>query len=796
MTASHTVPSNVDDVLQQAIRFHQAGKLADAEPLYRHILKRQPTHPDANHNLGVLAAQCGQPVMAMPFFQAALESDPEQMQYWLSYIETLLKLSQPEAAGKLLSQARQRYLSSAELDGLEQRILEAKASMKVDYAQALGYRESGRFAEAAQWLQIWLAHHPEDADAHAHLAQMLGALRQNAAADSAIATALRLAPNSPVVLRNHARILLRKQNNKDALLAAKQAFSCDANDVENNLVLAGTLMANVGYSAEINVLIASALQLQLQCAEALALRGAVKQRRGDSAGALADVESALAIKPHLTHLWLMVGGLRYRLNNFPGAVDALETALSREPENPRFLSMLGEFKRQLGRLDEALRLLSRAIEIAPDSAEAWGNYGVALQQSERTTEAKTAYLQALKLDPQQAETQSNLGVILKNEGNLPEAESHLRRAIDLRPDFADAHSNLGALLVARGRIDEAENSFLQAISLQPGHAEAFIGMGTLLEFLGRLDELRTWMMKGLASVPDRPWRLASLLMICDWIEGRREDVLMLSQKYKDALERERGQSSARNLLIFYDYLSRLAEFAKLNPGHYVSQIPGERTLQVIGESHSLALSGLGIEWYGDKVQAQSRFVTGIKMFHLSTPGDNHYKQALSHQIRDLGKGAHVLVCIGEIDCRPNEGIWRYASKSRVPISEVASRTVEGYCDWLAGALCKLSPKTVTIQGVPAPNYSLSKMTGDERSEFLEMIISVNRLLEKSALKNGWSFLNVFEATADGTGISHGCWHIDKYHLKPGFYGPEVSKWIRRPDHGVTQGQSRRPPGIE
>lgn len=785
MTASIVAPDDMKDALQHAIHFHQEGNLAEAELLYRKILKREPTHPDANHNLGVLAVQCGQPVIAIPFFQAALEADSARMQFWLSYIETLLKISQPEAAEYLLSQARQRELLSAETDGLEQRISEARCSLKVDYTLALGYRESGRFAEAAQWLQIWLAHHPEDADAYAYLAQILSALRQNEAVDRAIAAALRLAPNSPVVLRNQARILLRRQNIKDALEAARQAFSRDANDVENSLVLAAALMANAGPSEEVSTLIASALQSQPQCSEALALRGAVRQHSGDSAGALADVESALAIKPHLTHLWLMVGGLRYRLNNLPGAVKALETALSREPENPRFLSMLGEFKRQLGCLDEALALFSRALEIAPDNAETWGNYGVVQQQCERITEAKSAYLKALKLDPQQAETQSNLGVILKNEGNLPEAEAHLRRAIELRPSFADAHSNLGAVLVSQGRLQEAENSFLQAISLQPGHAEAFIGMGTLLEFLGRLDELRTWMMKGLEVVPDRPWRLASLLMICDWIEGRREDVLMLSQKYKDAVERERGHSSARNLRIFFDYLSKLAEFARLNPDQYVPQRSGVSTLQVIGESHSLALSGLGIEWYGDVVQAQTRFVTGIKMFHLSTPGDNEYKQALSHQISNLDKGAHVLVCIGEIDCRPNEGIWRYAMKSGVPISEVVNRTVDGYYAWLAGALYKFSPKTITIQGVPAPNYSLSKMTEDERSEFLKMIISVNHLLEKTALERGWSFLNVFEATADATGISHGRWHIDKYHLKPDFYASELSKWIRSPAHGDT-----------
>ena len=45
----------VEQELQQGIAAHKEGKLKDAERLYRAILQSQPEHPDANHNLGVLA---------------------------------------------------------------------------------------------------------------------------------------------------------------------------------------------------------------------------------------------------------------------------------------------------------------------------------------------------------------------------------------------------------------------------------------------------------------------------------------------------------------------------------------------------------------------------------------------------------------------------------------------------------------------------------------------------------------------------------------------------------------------
>src|SRR5579862_381243 len=42
-----------------ALEHHQAGRLADAERLYRRVLADEPNHADALNLLGVLAAQVG-----------------------------------------------------------------------------------------------------------------------------------------------------------------------------------------------------------------------------------------------------------------------------------------------------------------------------------------------------------------------------------------------------------------------------------------------------------------------------------------------------------------------------------------------------------------------------------------------------------------------------------------------------------------------------------------------------------------------------------------------------------------
>ena len=62
----------IDQALQQGIAAHRAGKLQEAERLYRAIIGVQPQHPDANHNLGILAFEAGKADTALFFSRSLL----------------------------------------------------------------------------------------------------------------------------------------------------------------------------------------------------------------------------------------------------------------------------------------------------------------------------------------------------------------------------------------------------------------------------------------------------------------------------------------------------------------------------------------------------------------------------------------------------------------------------------------------------------------------------------------------------------------------------------------------------
>jgi hypothetical protein len=56
----------IDQSLHQGVAAHKEGKLQEVEKLYRVILSAQPNHPDANHNLGVLAVAVGKAPEGLP----------------------------------------------------------------------------------------------------------------------------------------------------------------------------------------------------------------------------------------------------------------------------------------------------------------------------------------------------------------------------------------------------------------------------------------------------------------------------------------------------------------------------------------------------------------------------------------------------------------------------------------------------------------------------------------------------------------------------------------------------------
>ncbi len=65
--------ATIAELLSGAVKAHQAGKLADAERIYRQVLQHDPGNVDALHLLGVIAQQVGRHELAVKMIGQAIE---------------------------------------------------------------------------------------------------------------------------------------------------------------------------------------------------------------------------------------------------------------------------------------------------------------------------------------------------------------------------------------------------------------------------------------------------------------------------------------------------------------------------------------------------------------------------------------------------------------------------------------------------------------------------------------------------------------------------------------------------
>ena len=79
--------SSIEDTLMKAVAAHEAGDIKNAERLYLEIIRVKPRHPDAHHNLGVIAVSENKLATALQLFKTAVSINPRIEQFWLSYIK-------------------------------------------------------------------------------------------------------------------------------------------------------------------------------------------------------------------------------------------------------------------------------------------------------------------------------------------------------------------------------------------------------------------------------------------------------------------------------------------------------------------------------------------------------------------------------------------------------------------------------------------------------------------------------------------------------------------------------------
>jgi tetratricopeptide (TPR) repeat protein len=353
---------SIEDAMMLGIEAHKAGKVQEADRYYTAVLKVQPKHPDANHNMGVLAVGVGKVEEALPFLKTALEVNASIAQYWLSYINALIKLEKLVDAKAACEQARENSVEGEALEQLEQRVRSEE--------------------------------------------QVSNTPSQN---------------QEPSKEELNALVSLYNQNRFGQVFKEAQKLT---NKYSKSLTLwnlMGASAAQIGQLDEAVIAFKKAISIKPDYADAYNNLGNALQDQGKLAEAIEAYNKALSIKPDYAEAHNNMGVTLKEHGKLVKAIEAYNKAISLKPDYADAYNNLGTALQDQGKLGEAIEAYNKALSIKPDLAGACNNLGTALKNQGKLAEAIEAYNKARSIKPDYAEATTNLAILFFESKRFEEA---------------------------------------------------------------------------------------------------------------------------------------------------------------------------------------------------------------------------------------------------------------------------------------------------------------------------------------------------------------------------------------
>jgi protein O-GlcNAc transferase len=381
----------VQEALLKGIEAHKEGKLQDAERIYRAILEVEPNHPDANHNLGVLAVGVGKSEESLPFFKKALEANPSQPQFWVSCINALLQAGRVHEASKAITQAKVAGVGAEALEKLEVKVIELTPSLEGPPA-------------------------------------------------GTSTSETKMSQDCEVLLREGLR--LHQANQLEEAKTIYEEILAIEPDHFDALHLLGVIEHQTQNYELALELISRAIQINPNIAPSYSNRGLTLHELNQYEKAIASYDKAIGLKPDYAEAWYHRGNALLALKQYEKAITSFDKSTSFKPDYADAWSNRGNALQELQQYNLAIASYDQAISLNPDYAPAWSNRGIVLQELCRYHQALASYDKAISLKPGFTEAWYNRGNALQDLGRFSLAEASYREAIRLDPQYLVAHNNL------------------------------------------------------------------------------------------------------------------------------------------------------------------------------------------------------------------------------------------------------------------------------------------------------------------------------------------------------------------
>ena len=452
LTLDDFMDFRLDEALKKGIDAHKAGRIEEAGKIYTTIIQAEPTHPDANHKLGLLSVGVGKIEEALTFFKVALTANPSVGQFWLSYIDCLVELGRSVEAQALVYQAKYQGTASEIVDQLERRL--TVQGLKVNDTNT-------RKVEASR------------------------PAKSNILDSIKLDKALRLAKQQSKAgqleeAKNIFTDILQKFPKNKLALAALSALASDYNSRANALMKKGNADAAIGCYKQ-------AIELDPTSADAYNNMGNLLAYTGDLKASINCYQQAIKINPTFAAAYNNLGLSLMDQGETELAISSYQKAVKIKPDHADAYNNMGNALNSQGDKEAAIYSYKQAVKIKPNHAEAYNNMGNLLRNEGDAVAALVCYQQVLQINPAHAGAHNNIGLAQIDQGDADAALISYKEAIRVDPTYAEAHHNIAIALRVGGRLEAAITSFKQAIYLNPHHTGAYNNMGNAQRDNGDLD---------------------------------------------------------------------------------------------------------------------------------------------------------------------------------------------------------------------------------------------------------------------------------------------------------------------
>jgi tetratricopeptide (TPR) repeat protein len=354
------------EALTMGLECHRAGRLKQAENIYRQILAQEPDNPDALHLLGMVYHHSGRHQIAAEYIGRAIEANGSIAPFHANLGGVLHSLGRLEEAVRSFEQAI--------------RLDPASLEAHVNLGNAL--QDLGRPAGAVEHYRRALEMDPRRAEVYNNLGNALTALGRYDEALTAFRQALQLRPDYAEAYSNRATALKRIGRLEEAEDSLRQAIRLRPGLAAAHSNLAAVLIARHCYA-----------EAESCCREALRL------------------------DPKSSEAHANLSAIAWTARRYSEAEREARLALDLNPADPVSWNNLGNALQEQDRVSDAIQCYRRALEIDPHYAEAYANLGNSLAARLALTEALDCYGQALRIDPEHVNAHWNrsLALLLRGE---------------------------------------------------------------------------------------------------------------------------------------------------------------------------------------------------------------------------------------------------------------------------------------------------------------------------------------------------------------------------------------------